>query len=119
MSNQLARVNDWPKLAQAAKYQTARLAQNCKVCTRTLERFFLVEMGLSPQMWLNRLRLSEAKKLLAGGWTVKETAAKLEWTKASYFSRVFSEAFGVPPSGIRKWQKCRKRVRFSSLQKSP
>jgi AraC-like DNA-binding protein len=61
-------------------------------------RLFTGEMGISPRMYLEDLRLKTAAELLPGkGMTVKETAARCGLYDANYFCRLFKKRFGVSP----------------------
>ncbi len=59
--------------------------------------------GLSFNIYVRKLRLIKAKELLsASQMNVSEVAYEVGFNDPKYFSRVFSEEFGVPPS---EWQK--------------
>jgi AraC-like DNA-binding protein len=61
-------------------------------------RLFTGEMGVSPRMYLEDLRLKTAAELLLEkGITVKETAARCGFYDANYFCRLFKRHFGVSP----------------------
>lgn len=59
--------------------------------------------GLSFNLYLRNLRLREAQRLLSEGrMNVSEVAYAVGFNDPRYFSRVFAEAFGMPPS---EWSK--------------
>jgi YesN/AraC family two-component response regulator len=68
------------------------------------ERQFLRRLkrltGLTPNLYLREIRLQKARDYLQQQRfaTVKETAAAVGFTKTQYFSSLFQERFGVPPS---------------------
>jgi AraC-like DNA-binding protein len=65
-------------------------------------RLFTREMGISPRMYLEDLRLKAAAELLFGkGVTVKETAARCGIYDVNYFCRVFKKRFGVSPGNYK------------------
>ena len=54
----------------------------------------------TPRKYLDDLRLRQAREVLARGVCVRCAALTFGYRRASHFSRVFKEAFGVPPSEI-------------------
>lgn len=54
--------------------------------------------GISPKNYYNRLRCTEAIKLLQSGLTVAETSDRLMFSSPNYFSRFFSRMTGKPPA---------------------
>jgi AraC-like DNA-binding protein len=60
---------------------------------------FKKEYGTTVNSHLNTLRLTKAKKLIEeGGLSINEIAHSTGFTDQSYFSKVFSAKFGIPPS---------------------
>lgn len=58
--------------------------------------------GSSPMQYLRLLRLERAKVLLAEtGAGIADVAYEVGFEDPKYFSRVFSEAFGMPPSAFK------------------
>ncbi len=59
--------------------------------------------GLSTTLYVRKLRLRRAKELLAGtDATVAEIAYEVGFNDPKFFSRVYAEEYGVPPSEERK-----------------
>ena len=59
--------------------------------------------GMPTMQYLRKMRLHRAKKLLGeSNLNVSEIAWEVGFHDPKYFSRVFSEEFGVPPSAFRK-----------------
>jgi len=52
VEKRLHQIQNWPELARVAKWSAAALATNCGASLRTLERYFLEEMGKRPRAWL-------------------------------------------------------------------
>ncbi|BDZ48866.1 hypothetical protein GCM10025867_11070 [Frondihabitans sucicola] len=79
---------------------TARvIADSAAVSTSTAERLFLRHTGTSVRAWLRRRRMKVASVLLQNSdMHVREVAISVGIPDAFYFSRVFTAAFGVPPS---------------------
>lgn len=75
------------------------LARSLGVQRSTLFRHFRRATGLSPQQYVQRLRMRQARMLLAeGDLSVKQVAYACGFSDARYFSRRFRAAHGVPPS---------------------
>jgi transcriptional regulator GlxA family with amidase domain len=94
----LKHIQNWPELAREAKWSVSALAKKCGVSVRTLERFYLKEIGKCPKAWLSEQRQRRAIELLRGGSSVKETAAYLGYKHATHFSREFKEHRGHSPT---------------------
>jgi AraC-like DNA-binding protein len=98
MNSRLHQVQNWPELARQAKWSAAALAKNCGVSLRTLERYFLKEMGEGPKVWLSEQRQQRANELIRGGSSVKETAAQLDYKHPSHLTNAFKEQWGCCPT---------------------
>ncbi len=96
--NRLQRITDWPARAEAAAYSVTRLAADCGLSVRQLQRFFRAHFRQSPKSWLRALRLRRAFDLLGRGCSVKETAFTLHYRDPSHFSKDFIQLFGMHPS---------------------
>jgi AraC-like DNA-binding protein len=72
-------------------------------------RLFSGEMGMSPRMYLEDLRLKTAMGLLFGeNISVKETAIRCGIYDVNYFCRLFRKRYGISP-GKYKERECRSR----------
>jgi transcriptional regulator GlxA family with amidase domain len=68
-----------------------------------LAHLFKNEVGVSPQRYLNHMRLEGAKELLENGMlSVKEVAAKVGFPNVSSFCRSFKASYGKTPKEYRK-----------------
>jgi len=75
------------------------VAQDVGLSRVYLHRLFREFEGESPQVWIQRQRLSLAAELLqSGGRSVKEVAYALGWGDPYSFSRTFKRIKGIPPS---------------------
>ena len=64
-----------------------------------LRRLFQQSVGLSPGQYIMKLRLELAQNLLRHEClSVREVAARSGFSSEFYFSRLFRQKFGVPPS---------------------
>ena len=99
----LARVTEYIRasLNETPDYnQLARLA-DLSYCQ--LFRLFKCHLGISPQRYIERQRISYAKKLLAlPHLSIKEIAVQVGFLNQLYFSRRFQKATGLSPSQYRQ-----------------
>jgi AraC-like DNA-binding protein len=78
------------------------LAHFAGVSKQHLNRTFQNVIGTTPLQYLMHLRLSRAAVLLREGkWTVKAVGEAVGFEDPYYFSRRFSQVFGVSPSQYR------------------
>lgn len=61
------------------------------------KRLFRQAMGSSWGAYLTERRMSEARRLLAGGAPVEQAALAVGYRSPTSFSSAFSRAFGMPP----------------------
>jgi transcriptional regulator GlxA family with amidase domain len=81
----------------------ADLAVRLKLAPRTLNRRFRQATGVSPQTYLQRLRISHARELLKrSNLGIAEIAWQLGLQDASYFSQLFRRHCGVSPLHYRE-----------------
>ncbi len=68
----------------------------------SLQRAFEKHFGVSPNQYLNRLRMNKAMELLSEKeLSVKEIAYACGFSDEKYFSRAFKKRYGYPPSKLR------------------
>lgn len=66
-------------------------------------RAFKRETGLTPSGYLRNLRMEKAKKMLkTSAYSVKDVALTVGFADELYFSRLFKNAEGIPPTIYRK-----------------
>jgi len=79
------------------------LAAQLGLSTRTLNRRFRQATGVSPQQWLQRLRVSEARDLLRhSNLTISDIAWRLGFQDVSHFGKLFREHAGITPGRYRE-----------------
>jgi len=98
VNRRLHQIQNWPELAPQAHWSAALLAKNCGVSLRTLERYFLKEMGKLPKAWLSEQRQQRANELIQGGSSVKETASQLGYKHPSHLTNEFKKQWGCCPT---------------------
>ena len=80
-----------------------QLAAHLKLSQRTLNRRFKQATGVSPQAYLQRLRIAAAKDLLRqSNLSIGEIAWQLGLQDASYFSQLFRQHSGMSPLRYRE-----------------
>ena len=80
-----------------------QLAAHVKLSPRTLNRRFKQATGVSPQAYLQRLRIGAAKDLLRqSNLSIGEIAWQLGLQDASYFSQLFRQHSGMSPLRYRE-----------------
>jgi AraC family carnitine catabolism transcriptional activator len=74
------------------------VAQSVGVSRRQLHRIFVDELATSPNRFRLKLRLEQARQMLANGdASVTEAALASGFSSRSHFSRCYSREFGRPP----------------------
>jgi AraC-like DNA-binding protein len=76
----------------------AELARRVGLSTRTLERRFAQETGMTVGRWRRQARLLDALRRLASGQTVKAVAQEAGYGSPSAFVSAFRSTFGVTPA---------------------
>jgi AraC-like DNA-binding protein len=86
-------------LANPSERRSLRhLGAHIGASTRTLERLFQQEVGMSPGKWRQQLRLMQALRLLADGVKVTEAALGAGYSTPSAFISMFRRALGTTPA---------------------
>lgn len=77
----------------------AALAKLCYISETYFRRLFKEIFGVSPQAFINTLRIDTAASILeSGDFSVGDAAAAAGFSDAKYFSREFKKAKGVSPT---------------------
>ena len=75
-----------------------RLAGECRMSRRSLERRFRQATGVTPLVYLQQLRVENAKRLLEeGNRTVNEIAWEVGYEDISFFRKIFVRITGLRP----------------------
>jgi AraC-like DNA-binding protein len=87
----------------AEKLTAAQLAKAADISPSHFNRLFNEWTGYSPMEYLRRLRVEQARKLLADvDLSIKEIAARTGFDDAYHFSKVFRRIDGLPPTRFRE-----------------
>jgi AraC family transcriptional regulator of arabinose operon len=79
------------------------IAKAVNLSAGRLAHLFKSQVGVSPQRYLNSVRLEKGKELLErGGLSIKEIAAEIGIASVSRFCRSFKTTYGVTPNEYRK-----------------
>lgn len=75
----------------------AELALSCSLGAAQFRRLFRAALGISPVAHLQRLRLAEAQRLIAGGMIVREAAEAVGYRSTACLDRLFHRLAGATP----------------------
>ncbi|MBK1878963.1 helix-turn-helix domain-containing protein [Pelagicoccus mobilis] len=85
------------------KLDLARLSQVACLSRARFHELFRLEIGDTPNRYLTRLRVRRScDLLLSTKLSLEEIALQLGFSSAFYFSRVFRQTMGMPPSAYRR-----------------
>lgn len=83
-------------------WRIADLAELAAMSRSAFMASFTASLGCPPTTYLTRWRLSEAKRHLEKGLTVKQAAREVGFGSAEALSRAYKRLFGVPPNNVRR-----------------
>ena len=90
---------EWESAAEEAQYHPGKLARQCKVSLKTLERYFKEHKKLPPGKWLRERRWTKVESLLVSGQhTHQEIAQKLGINSESQFYHQVHSRTGMSPN---------------------
>lgn len=87
------------------KISVTEIAQKTHVSINTLERHFAENIKMPPSMYLKKIRLAKAAKLLTKQLTVSDVAEKCGFSDYSGFISEFKKAYGITPLKYKKMTK--------------
>lgn len=83
----------------------ADLARAVHVSESYLSRIMKKNIAMSPNRYINFVRIEAAKRLLKTDLSVEAIAAGVGYTEVKYFSTIFKKTTGMTPSSYRKQMK--------------
>ena len=86
----------------AEPLRMTEIAERHFISQSTLNRLFQAHLRVSPHAYVENLRLARAKRLLAAGCDVTDTALECGFSDSSYFILLFRRRFGETPGKYRK-----------------
>lgn len=93
---------DYIQTSYMHKISVSQLAGDLGIDRSHLSRLFKNKMNISIQDYILRIRLSEAKRYLKYGYSVKETALLCGFNDPSNFTRLFTREETITPSNWKK-----------------
>lgn len=97
------KVQDWIESHHSQAVSIADMAHEAGLSERTLKRRFQLATRLPPNLYLQRVRVDKAKKLLlASDMSVKAIAYEVGYENVSYFVRLFKTQVGQTPAQWRQ-----------------
>lgn len=97
-TDRLRRLHRYLKFNYMKELRVSELAREYGFDRSHLYRIFKARYGVGIKEYLTRERMKNAARLLAGGFSVSESAAMVGYSDTFNFSKAFKEHFGVPPS---------------------
>ncbi|MCK5806026.1 MAG: helix-turn-helix transcriptional regulator [Lentisphaeria bacterium] len=94
----LLQTREFMEAHYARDLSLAEIARHSGISASHLSALFKCHVGCPPVEYLLRVRLREAKLLLAQGERVKEVAHATGFRSQQYFSRAFKKKTGMPPT---------------------
>ena len=95
----LAAAND-VLASPGADDSTDDVARRSGLSTRTLERLFRAETGLTFGLWRQKTRLLESVRVLAEGTSVTDAALEAGYSSVSAYIAAFKQTFGCTPGAM-------------------
>jgi AraC-like DNA-binding protein len=83
------------------KITAGQLAESIGRSASFVAHHFATEFGQTPQQYVLRRRMEEAKLMLENGMSVQNTAKRLGFCDAFYFSKTFKRHWNKPPSACK------------------
>ncbi len=100
--SRIVRVADYLHDHYAEAVRLDQLAQLAEMSAYHLVRSFKKERGLPPHVYLTQVRLQQARRLLAEGSGLAETATAVGFYDQSALNRHFKRVYGVTPGQYAK-----------------
>jgi len=102
----LQRVRDYIHTHASDDISIGELAREAGVSRVYLSRAFERQFGVPPHVYLNAVRLANARQLLLGGMPLASVAVSAGFADQSHFSRRFKGAVGLSPGAwLRQMQR--------------
>lgn len=99
----ILRLQDWIEVHHGEALTIEQMAQEVRLTERTLKRRFLQATQVSPIVYLQKIRVDKAKKLLlATNLSVKAISYEVGYENVSFFVRLFKSQAGQTPAAWRK-----------------
>lgn len=84
------------------QFSIEEIADSLHVDRRHLTYVFRKAYGISPKVFLTRLRMSKAREFLDRGYSVNLSATMAGFTDLSNFTKMFTDYYGLTPASYRR-----------------
>lgn len=84
------------------EFNVEALCESMHINRVTLYRLFREALYISPNTYISRYRLEQARSLLEMGFSVKNTAFSCGYSDPFYFSRAFKARYGTSPASFKR-----------------
>lgn len=98
----LAPLLQWLHAHHGEGIDMPRLAAQANCSARTLLRRFKASTGLTPNDYLQRVRISAAQRALRGSASLEQIAAQVGYSDRATFAKLFKQLCGESPGAFRK-----------------
>ena len=95
--SEVAEACDFIRRSYAGSFSLDGLCRHVGLSRAALERAFAGEKGISPRRYLESVRVTQAKRLLARGVSACECAARTGFSDQSHFTNRFRALTGLSP----------------------
>jgi transcriptional regulator GlxA family with amidase domain len=96
------RAQDWLQTHMAEKIDIARLADHLGVSSRSLNRYFRAELGMTTLEYLQSVRIEKSKLLLENTkLPLAQVVAEIGYSDVRSFTSLFQRQVGMKPSAFR------------------
>lgn len=99
-ADRIKRVMEQMQDFENSTLSVAGFAASCGLSETHFRRMFKSHTGRSPKDFMLSVRISKAKEMLAGGYSIKYTAGYLGYRDVFYFMRQFKETTGQTPGNF-------------------
>lgn len=100
----ILQAQEWIESHYAQAITIERMGREVGMTERTFKRRFQLATGLSPNRYVQKVRVEKTKKLLlATDLSIKAIAYEVGYENVSFFVRVFKTQVGMTPA---QWRKC-------------
>lgn len=101
-STEIQRIETYVKANAMQKISVRDLAKLLSVSDRSLFYLFAKHLQVSPNDYINRIRMNSAAEHLAGGLTVREVSELFKFSETTSFCRMFKKYYGCTPTEFKK-----------------
>jgi len=106
---------EYLEASYAENFSLRQLASVSGISPFHLLRTFRDEIGLPPFEYQNQLRISHAKKLLRGGWSIADAAVETGFVDQSHLTKHFKRVVGVTPG---RYSADRNKIQYPARKKT-